>query len=372
MKIIINQVSTLIYSKLKATVKSILNISKKTDVEKLTIDSKGTALLCYLGYKTITHHTNSMQQKALIEILKSRGYTVDLIANDSLPVYNIKCDYLIGFGASWRKLAKNTTAKKILYATEAPPFLAYLNEARAISKCEGGNKSNKKLQRTYKFYYDDDYLLADAIIQMGEFNSDLLKRIQAFEDTPIHTISSYGLGIDKSKTKQHIKRGFLWFGSHGAIHKGLDKVIAAFRDLPHIDLYVAGCSLADFQSFNPTKNVIYEGVVDVSSDRFDKIANACISCILPSASEGLSTATITCMYQGLIPIITKETNIKCPDAIFIRNTVPEIKSAIEFIYEIGDSKLKEISENVQLFAINNYSNNSFRETIEIAIDNILN
>jgi glycosyltransferase involved in cell wall biosynthesis len=111
-----------------------------------------------------------------------------------------------------------------------------------------------------------------------------------------------------SKSFLGITQNFLWFGSTGAIHKGLDLLIDVFNRLPHLNLFIAGLSESDrrlMPKFNRKDGNIFDlGFIQVQSDAFIKLMEQCTYIILPSCSEGVSTSAITCMNHGLIPVLT--------------------------------------------------------------------
>ena len=58
-----------------------------------------------------------------------------------------------------------------------------------------------------------------------------------------------------NKIHKNIKQKFLWFGSTGAIHKGLDILVDAFRYLPDFQLDVYGASLEEIKDIKLPRNV---------------------------------------------------------------------------------------------------------------------
>lgn len=362
------QLAVLVKAIFKNYLRSITKLSSKAVLIEPKTREKGKVVLSYLGQKRQGFHTNTSQQDQIVEAIRELGYSVTLVENDSPPIFAVECDYLIGFGAAWRRISRQKNIKrKILLATEAPPFLSYLNEARAISEANKSGVKAATIERTYRFYYDDDYLGADAIFQMGSLNINILKMIQAFSHTKIHELSTYGLEIANSERKLLFKRDFIWFGSHGVIHKGLNVVFDAFRSMNVATIYVAGCSHSDFLIQDPPKNAIYLGILNVKSNEFKNIVDSCVAFILPSASEGISTAAITCMYKGLIPIVTAETNIDMEYAYSIDRSPESIIKTVQKIISLDESDLSEKSELVRLSALEKYSPATFKKSLTSAL-----
>jgi len=112
------------------------------------------------------------------------------------------------------------------------------------------------------------------------------------------------------------RRRFLWMGSEGFVHKGLDLVLEAFAGLPEFDLTVCGPierEPAFRKAFSDllyrTPNIRTEGWVDVAGPRFRDLARQCLALVYPSCSEGGGGCVITAMHAGLIPMVTREASV---------------------------------------------------------------
>lgn len=113
------------------------------------------------------------------------------------------------------------------------------------------------------------------------------------------------------------RRRFVWFGSGGLVHKGLDLVLEAFAGLP--DLHLTVCGPVDrepdfereyWRELYRTPNIRTEGWVDAApGGRFQRIARESVATVYPSCSEGGGGSVITCMHAGLIPVVTSEASV---------------------------------------------------------------
>ena len=111
-------------------------------------------------------------------------------------------------------------------------------------------------------------------------------------------------------------RRFLWFGSGGLVHKGLDLVLELFAGLPDLHLTVCGPvdRERDFErlyrrELYETPNIRTLGWIDIGSPEFLDLARQTSALIYPSCSEGMNGGTVTCMHAGLIPIVSRPTGV---------------------------------------------------------------
>ena len=112
------------------------------------------------------------------------------------------------------------------------------------------------------------------------------------------------------------RRRFLWFGSGGLLHKGLDRVLEVFAALPDLELTVLGpidrepeFERAFHRELYRTPNIHTHGWIDVASPEFLAIAHRHLALVYPSCSEGQNGGAVTCMHAGLIPLLSRESGI---------------------------------------------------------------
>ncbi|MEO8196007.1 MAG: glycosyltransferase [Thermoanaerobaculia bacterium] len=112
------------------------------------------------------------------------------------------------------------------------------------------------------------------------------------------------------------RRRFLWFGSGGLLHKGLDRVLEVFAALPELELTVLGpidrepeFERAFRRELYGTPNIRTHGWIDVASPEFRALAHRHLALVYPSCSEGQNGGAITCMHAGLIPVLSRESGV---------------------------------------------------------------
>jgi len=112
---------------------------------------------------------------------------------------------------------------------------------------------------------------------------------------------------------------FLWFGSHGLVHKGLDLVLEAFAQMPELSLTVVGPVQAEpdfieaYQRELALPNVHVLGWLDTRSPQFGELLATHVGIVYPSCSEGGGGSVITCLHGGLIPVVTREASVDVED-----------------------------------------------------------
>jgi glycosyltransferase involved in cell wall biosynthesis len=158
--------------------------------------------------------------------------------------------------------------------------------------------------------------LADEIVVLG---NDFTRGTYEFLGKPLTRIpisSAYQFRFPENRDHEAAKRRFLWLGSYGMAHKGLDLVLEAFAGMPELELTVCGRPEKEEDFFNLyekelkyTSNIKLHGWVDMDSDEFKKITSTHAAVVYPSSSEGGAGSVIHCMHAGMVPICTKEASV---------------------------------------------------------------
>ncbi len=176
------------------------------------------------------------------------------------------------------------------------------------------------------------------------------------------------------------RRRFLWFGSGGLVHKGLDLVLEAFAGMPDFELVVCGPVHLerDFEAHYArelygTPGITTEGWVDVAGDRFRRIVESCVGLVYPSCSEAGGGSAITCLHAGLIPIVTYETSIdlegfgvELPEA-----SIESIREAVGRVAELPAAELERHAVGAWEHARREHTRERFAAAHRRAIESIL-
>lgn len=204
---------------------------------------------------------------------------------------------------------------------------AHQNHASLIRIEEVYKKKGKWLSESGKIVdkaWSAQRSLVDNIITLG--NNKVVNSYKKYFSRKIYSIPiSYYKIFDhveilKNKNFKDAKNHFLWFGSLGLIHKGLDLLLEVFKDLPNLNLHV--CRPIDnepkfkaiyYKELYNTKNIHTYGYQNIQSKSFKDIISKCAFIIFPSCSEGESSSIINVLLYGLIPIVTNTEGIKIKD-----------------------------------------------------------
>lgn len=300
------------------------------------------ALLSYITVpfkKDSVAHSNYFEAKSWAKILSELGYNVDVInyecnRNLDLSKYEIIC----GFGDVFQKYFEgfyNKKIKTIYYATGmhvCHQNQATLQRVKNVYNLKGIwlGKSARFVEKTWTHQTS----LVDGIIALGnEKCADSFKKY--YEGTVLSVPAPFYQIYDAeefiNQRALNANKNFLWFGSSGLIHKGLDLLLDYFSDHHDLTLHICGPIENEIDFVNvykkelfETKNIITYGFVDINSDKFAEILKKCSFVIFPSCSEGGCVSVLTAIGNGgLIPIISHDTTISTNSEIWIESLTYE-------------------------------------------------
>ena len=185
---------------------------------------------------------------------------------------------------------------------------------------------------------------------------------------PISTCGQYPW--NENKDFEAVKKNYLWIGSSGLVHKGLDLVVEAFAKMPDYNLFICGPILQNdvswqdkdfereyFKELHQTSNIHTIGWIDVNSSNFKELTNKCLGIIYPSCAEGGGGSVINCMHAALLPIVSYESSVDVGDfgVILKTNTIAEIQNTIKMVSALPDDKLKYMSRCTWDFVRKNHT-----------------
>jgi len=215
--------------------------------------------------------------------------------------------------------------------------------------------------------------LVDAIITLG--NEEVLNSYKLFFEGEIYNtpVTYYSVieakkveDIINTKDYKNAKYHFLWFGSSGLIHKGLDLLLEYFYQHPDLHLHICGPidNEPGFQGiyheelYN-TPNIHTYGFIDITSNLFRDLIEKCLFAIFPSCTEGEPSSIVNLMANGIIPVVTKNAGIRIKDFGYL---IPSID--IDSIHETVSIALNTEESNLRLRSIKCFEDTRKSHSIE--------
>lgn len=351
----------------------VLNINLKPGLVQKKV------LICYQTH-CYFRALDSVQQKrtqpyeilSIINVFTESNYVVDLLDCNEIripeAILDRNYDLIFGFGESHYRITNlKPQAISVLYMTENTPEFSYREEQKRLDYYFERHGKRHKIIRSGKFY--KKYHLEKTythVITMGEPEFLMDKYPSPYSIFPTGLINpEFKFG---KKNHYESRKNFLWMGSLGAIHKGLDLLLDVFSERKDVTLHI--CGLSDMEKkmlkLKPSKNIIDHGYVLVSSDKFIDLTNTCTFIILPSCSEGCSTSILTGMLHGLIPIVMKDSgfNRLSGHAVFLDTyRIDYLQSQITYLSDFDVEELSGFSKKVYDFACKNFTINAFSENM---------
>ncbi len=178
---------------------------------------------------------------------------------------------------------------------------------------------------------------------------------------------------DDDKDFSRCRNNYLWFGSAGFVHKGLDRVLETFAAMPEYHLTVCGpldeepaFVEAYHKELFETPNIETIGWIDIGGPEFRKLARSTIGLIYPSCSEGGGGSAITCMHAGIIPIVTYETSVDIGESgiLLADSTIPTLRQAVQTLSSQPPERLRQQARAAWEQARRHHTREIFAERFE--------
>ncbi len=350
------------------------------------LNSQPKVLICYLEKGYFTNVEINIRRTIYFEIFKivkvfsELGYCIDLInCNDTKAIELIsdaKYHVIFGFGEAFYQITElQPEAISILYMTEHHPVFSYQEEKKRVDYFYARHKKNVSLKRSGMFYKPEH-------LEKKYTHVLTLSETEPLKDQYDNPYTIFPTGIInrnfKYNNKNHLKSGnkFLWLGSSGVIHKGLDILLDVFSQRTDIELHICGMTSEDMNilSIPEKENIFAYGHVNINSDLFQKLTEECTYIILLSCSEGCATSVLTGMLHGLIPIVMRNAgfNRLGENAIFLDDfKIEYVDLKLTELIQINVNELEIFSKKVFEFAHSNFTLNTFEKSFRSIVSNIL-
>lgn len=270
-------------------------------------------------------HTNLWEIVEMVRALNRYGYVVDVVDRDAKrfqpeDIY----DLFLGLGAGhsgkrFSQYARRLSgATKILIAAGPEPRLSnqlVLEQYDRFNRRHGSNVPAMRLTEGIDFEsFAQD---ADYFMPIGEPHTFCPQSYEALGKPVLNYMpsSSPAVRFLPEWFETRSKKTFLCFAGDGFICKGVDVVVDAFAQMPDWEVHICGprSEPAFFEVLGAklaaSKNVQYEGFVEIGGPRFEALMARCAFVVFASSAEGCATSVATVLRAGLLPIVTRETGI---------------------------------------------------------------
>ena len=326
-------------------------------------------------------HTDDWECLQMANAFLKLGYSVDVISHLNMTfIPTKKYSYCICVNRNMERIAKllNQDCVKILHVVWAHWLFHNRAEYTRLVALQQRKNVVLRPRRTLTPSFSIEY--ADCATVLGnKFTIDTYK----YANKPIYNIPISATNLwpwPKHKNFNACRQRFLWFGSHGPVHKGLDLVLEAFSGLPNHHLMVCG-PIGDDEEFvhvyrkelYETKNIQTIGWVDVGSNEFINIAEQCIAVISASCSEGGGGSVIQCMHAALIPIVSYENSVDIHNfgMLLEDSTVENIQKCVQAVSLMSATELESMARRAWQHVRDHHTREKFAENYELTLDSIL-
>lgn len=353
------------------------------------------ALVCYISNvfawspddPRLRGHVNRLQALAIARILTEYGFTADVIdCRDTLELPSYDYDLMLGHDPAFSAHARRVRSGcvRVFYATTQPGPLMRRKIIERYEEEAGRTGRTRRCLRLpplpgetcgvatadWLFYKGDEYCLS-------------LYEQYGFSDENSHLIANgvgYTVPVPVDRDYAAAKKGFLYFGSWGAIFRGLDRVLEVFGTMPEATLHVCGPLLHDTGFvvkyrkllFN-TRNIRCLGFVDPQSDGYRSLVSRCASTIYPSPSEGSCSSVIIGMHAGLMPIVGRDCSVIMPDWRLLLEdySIEHIRSKVKMVCAMPAPEVKALCGAAMQNARLRYSWAAFESSLRRGMERIM-
>jgi glycosyltransferase involved in cell wall biosynthesis len=354
-------------------------------------EQKGQVLLSYITTPFQSHvdlssamkrHTNIWECLEITRIWREHGYAVDVIDyTNTMFKPRKQYDFVIDIHHNLERLAPllHPGCIKILHITGSHWLFQNTAEYQRLLDLQQRRGITLYPKRLAPFSLGIEHADCATILGNGYAKTTFL-----YSGKPLYSISpsttiKFPFFEDKNYSK--CKKNFIWFGSSGMVHKGLDLVLEAFSQMPDYHLTVCGPIKAekDFETAYSRElydkpNITTLGWMDVEGESFNNVLNNSIALVFPSCSEaGIAASVVVCLHGGLIPIVSRHSAGDVEDfGITLEEcTIEEIKQSVRYIAQLPEETLKEISYKAWSHANNNYTREQFSKSYQQFVDEII-
>ena len=302
---------------------------KRRQVVRLTPKnvSRGCVVISYITWPFVEGvdspkmrgHTNAWEVTVMAQAFLDLGFRVEVCGYDdkqyALPQ---DCKVAVDIHGNLERWVSPADCKKVLHATG--PHWLFWNHAELSRLIGVRERHGVALSPQRQVRLSRGVEVADEVVVLG---NEFTRGTFLFGGKPVTRVpisSAYEFDWPAGRDFEKAKKKFLWVGSYGMVHKGLDLALDAFAGMPDLELTVCGRpeKEADFfkcyeRELTKLPNIKLHGWLDMASPDFMEIARTHAAVVYPSSAEGGAGSVIHCMHAGMLPVCTTEASIDLGD-----------------------------------------------------------
>jgi hypothetical protein len=279
-------------------------------------------------------HTNFWESWTMARTLADLGFEVDAIHwTNRRFVPASPYDLFVDVRRNLERLAPRVGpgCLKVMHCETAHP--GFYNPAQAARRAALERRRGIRLPPFKTLEESRGIEVADCATLLGNEATQATWRIAGKPLYPVPISQPVLYPFPEDKDFDAARRRFVWFGSGGMVHKGLDLVLDAFAGRPDLHLTVIGpvereraFEAAYARELYRTPNIETAGWVDVASPRFTALARRALALVYPSCSEGQNGGTVTCLHAGLLAVVTREVGVDVDPAFGTVLSEPSVEA----------------------------------------------
>ena len=344
---------------------------------------KGRVLLSYVldpflvkpGQPVSTSHTHHGESVLIAETWRKHGYSVDVIDyRNHQFIPRKRYDFFVSARTHLEAIAARLNPDCVK--------IAHLDTSHYTTNNHATYTRLLDLQQRRAFSLPDSARLVEPNRAIEHAHYGIVLGNEVTLDTyryaskplfPIVVPAAFHFPWDADKNFRDCRNRFLWFGSGGLMHKGLDLTLEAFVGMPEMHLTVCGPVETErdfvstyYKELYQTTNIRTVGWVDVAGAEFRQIARSTVGIVYPSCAEGQAGTVVNCLCAGLIPIISRESGITVDDFGLLLNgcTVEDIRSAARYVAALPAEELVIRARRAWEYAATHHSHDAYREAYD--------
>jgi glycosyltransferase involved in cell wall biosynthesis len=346
----------------------------------VSYDNQG--LLCKMRGEAIpTTHPQFLKTIVMAQTFVDLGYDVDVIHCENQKFIPWKSyDVMVDARFNLQRLQPYLPAGciKILHCDTAQIVyqnLAEMSRLLTFQNRKGVTVPPDRLESPHLGVEHADYLTTCG--------NEFTMKTYAYADKPIFRLPMLVQKMwpwPEGKDFEASRRRFLWFGSRGMVHKGLDVVLEAFVQMPEYQLTIVGPVLNEPEFVNVyrkelfhTSNIKCVGWLDKFSDEFQVLLEQSVAHVFPSCSEAGAAAVVETMAAGVIPVVTYEASIDIENfGVLLEDA--SIETIMRHVREVASMSGAELCRRAKKAWESAHSNNtpekferSYRATVEMIL-----